>query len=99
MRDHTQELDEILGQAFYIEDGEYIGSYQEDTPIGFDIKQAILDWHNKREIQAELDILNHLLRVDEAGDEPSAHLIRLRAIQMQGSAQRRLSKGRPRRVK
>ena len=48
MTDSTQELDEILCQAFYIEDGEYIGSYQEGTPIGFDIKQALLDWHNKQ---------------------------------------------------
>lgn len=68
-----------------------------------DNTQAELDDHlsliNKQIVTAELDLLNHLLRVDEAGDEPSAHLIRLRAIQMQGSAQRRLSKGRPRRVK
>ena len=46
--DDTQELDEILCQAFYIEDGEYIGSYKEGSPIGFDIKQSLLDWHNKQ---------------------------------------------------
>ena len=48
LTDSTQELDEILCQAFYIEDGEYIGSYKEGSPIGFDIKQSLLDWHNKQ---------------------------------------------------
>ena len=46
--DNAQVLDEILCQAFYIEDGEYIGSYKEGSPIGFDIKQSLLDWHNKQ---------------------------------------------------
>ena len=101
--DNAQELDDILNKVY--QDGEYYEANCENVILDghnsrsiSNAKQAILDWHNKQVVQSELDILNHLLRTDKYGAEPTAHLIRLRAIQMQGSAESRLDTGRLRRV-
>ena len=69
MTDGAQELDQILCQAFYIEDGEYIGSYKEGSPIGFDIKQSLLDWHNKQVEEVLERLLVEIKRAyDNEGD-------------------------------
>ena len=107
--DNTQELDEILeryrlkANMAYSEVDDGFHTAEEFKGLALpktlaEARQAILDWHNKQVVRAELDILNHLLRADKHGIEPSAHLIRLRAIQMQGSAEKRLSKGKLRRA-
>ena len=55
MRDNTQELDEILAKH----NGELGLSWEDPDVVTSDTKQALLDWHNKRELEARIDSLEY----------------------------------------
>ena len=59
MTDTTQEIDEILdkfGWTCVADGGDGYGLQNEDVS---EAKQAILDWHNKRELEARIDTLEY----------------------------------------
>ena len=57
MTDNTQELDEIMDKIY---DLAYDHLPERGIAIGTDrIKQSILDWHNKRELEARIGTLEY----------------------------------------
>ena len=59
MTDNTQEIDVILA-VFANYDDSYEPGYEEGVLNRIErAKQALLDWHNKRELEARIDTLEY----------------------------------------